>query len=238
MASGRLRYDIYPAQAPSNCCCALPGVATAYKLFSKLRPRRCRKTVYQSRLHEGSCDLSDARRLFGYCATSLPPSTRQELEAQLSRLEEERQTFDKFFEYYGSHKAQRDALSRAQAFCGRARDILRKVMVLHEGWSTLQTNQHKRQVHSSARSPVQGHYESPNTPHGIAARSYHQVLVPHADSPLQTMQIRASPVDVTETPRYDTANTPVLDPFGTFQPLVPSELAGSGYTAGKLLPSV
>ncbi|KAI0666021.1 hypothetical protein C8Q78DRAFT_490567 [Trametes maxima] len=197
------RHDLSPAQAPLNCCGLLPRTSFSSKILAKLRPRHFRKLVYQSRLHEGNADLAEARRRFGYCQQSLPLRVRQDIEVKISGLELHRGTFGPFSDYYGSHRAQNDALNDAGNFRNDAKNLLIRVKHEHESWVASLAAQKGRKSDVAARSPVRGTYKTPSI-HRITgptngSRSTVRRDMVSADEPLSTVQIRAGPVPWTPT---------------------------------------
>ncbi|KAI9067300.1 hypothetical protein FKP32DRAFT_271995 [Trametes sanguinea] len=196
-----------PTQASGACCGILPSGTPWWSSFvTKLRPRHLRKLVYQSRLHEGSADLTEARRLYASFSTTLHPEVSRNLDGELRKLEKERETFLPFSEYHYSHRAQADAVERAATFRDRSKIILVRVKAKHDAWEMGVASQQRGGSRRSSRSRTQQPRGSPNT-YGSASsqQTYAQVAV-YEEQPLQTVQARASPVTVAPSPPSNALN--------------------------------
>ncbi|KAI0335095.1 hypothetical protein GY45DRAFT_983520 [Cubamyces sp. BRFM 1775] len=211
------------AQAPRYCCGILPRSTFSSKLFEKIRPRRFRKMMYQSRLHEGNVALAEARKLFNAFQRSLSHDTWRQFENELFRLEEQRQGFRPFSEYHHPHAAQGVALNRADKYRHDVKELLATVKDRHAAWSASLVAQQARNSRRNVRSPMQESYVSPvSRPHtSQQIPPTFSSLTPgyKPEPPLQTVQTRAAPIAWTPSPSRNALDL-VLGPRESPRPRV------------------
>ncbi|KAI0633603.1 hypothetical protein C8Q77DRAFT_800052 [Trametes polyzona] len=107
------------------CCGVFPRLLPA-SLLAKLSPHHYRQLYYHNQRIEGGEDLDKARKFFDSRQHLLSPDVRWFLDFELTRLEDELESFENASTTELEYDEWRRALLRAKAFRAKAKDVLVK----------------------------------------------------------------------------------------------------------------